>query len=129
MLKITYFPSYPANLQRSGIYTEEAPNDLCRRRTVGKYENLVGQSIIQGLLIEQVLLLIWPKFGQDFHKSEKSARWHHCHKIIKTNLKTLVSPLLTQPQGSQGCQKMPQDLVNMPVEVWCAKIAPKLKNI
>ena len=33
------------------------------------------------------------------------------------------------PQGSQGCQKMRQDPLNMPVEVWCAKIAPKLKNI
>ena len=38
-------------------------------------------------------------------------------------------PLLTCPQGSQGCQKMCQDPLNMPVEVWCAKIAPKLKNI
>ena len=34
--------------------------------------------------------------GQHFHKSEKSARWRHRHKIIKTNLKTLVSPLLTR---------------------------------
>ena len=67
--------------------------------------------------------------GQHFHKSEKSARWRHRHKIIKTNLKTLVSPLLTRPQGSQGCQKMRQDPLNMPVEVWRAKIAPKLKNI
>ena len=67
--------------------------------------------------------------GQHFHESEKSARQRHCLKIIKTNLKFLVSPLLTRPQGSQGCQKMPQDPVNMPVEVWCAKIAPKLKNI
>ncbi len=67
--------------------------------------------------------------GQHFHKSEKSARRRHCNKIIKTNLKTLVSPLLTRPQGSQGCQKMRQDPLNMPVEVWCAKIAPKLKNI
>jgi hypothetical protein len=67
--------------------------------------------------------------GQHFHKSEKSARLCHHHKIIKTNLKTLVSPLLTRPQGSQGCQKMCQDLLNMPVEIWCAKIAPKLKNI
>jgi hypothetical protein len=67
--------------------------------------------------------------GQHFHKSEKSARWRHRHKIIKTNLKTLVSPLLTRPQGSQGCQKMRQDPLNMPVEVWCTKIAPKLKNI
>ena len=53
----------------------------------------------------------------------------HHQKIIKTNLKTLVSSLLTRPQGSQGCQKMRQDPLNMPVEVWCAKIAPKLKNI
>ena len=67
--------------------------------------------------------------GQHFNKSEKSARRCHCHKIIKTNLKTLVSPLLTCPQGSQGCQKMRQDPLNMPVEVWCTKIAPKLKNI
>ena len=63
------------------------------------------------------------------HKSEKSTRRHHRHKIIKTNLKTLVSPLLIRPQGSQGCQKMRQDPLNMPVEIWCAKIAPKLKNI
>jgi hypothetical protein len=67
--------------------------------------------------------------GQHFHKSEKSARRRHRHKIIKTNLKTLVSPLLTRPQGSQGRQKMRQDSLNMPVEVWHAKIDPKLKNI
>jgi hypothetical protein len=67
--------------------------------------------------------------GQHFHKSEKFARRRHHHKIIKTNLKTLVSPLLMCPQGSQGCQKMPQDPLNMPVEVWCTKIAPTLKNI
>ena len=67
--------------------------------------------------------------GQQFHKSEKTARWRHRHKIIKTNLKTHISLLLTRPQGSQGCQKKCQDPLNMPVEVWCAKIAPKLKNI
>ena len=38
-------------------------------------------------------------------------------------------PLLTRPQGSQGCQKIGQDPLNMPYEVWCANIAPKLKNI
>ena len=56
--------------------------------------------------------------GQHFHKSEKSTRWRHRHKIIKTNLKTHISLLLTRPQGSQGCQKMRQDPLNMPVEVW-----------
>ena len=67
--------------------------------------------------------------GQHFHKSEKSARRHHRHNIIKTNLKTLVSRLFTRPQESQGCQKMRQDPLNMQVVVWCAKITPKLKNI
>ena len=38
-------------------------------------------------------------------------------------------PLLIRPQGSQGCQKMHQDPLNVPFEVWCANIAPKLKNI
>ena len=54
---------------------------------------------------------------QHFHRGEKSARRCHHHKIIKTNLKTLASPLLTRPQVSQGCQKMR------------TKIVPKLKNI
>ena len=38
-------------------------------------------------------------------------------KKIKTNLITLVSPLLTRCQGSQGCQEMDQDPLNMPGEV------------
>ena len=67
--------------------------------------------------------------GQHFHINEKSARWRQRHKIIKTNLKTHISPLLTCPHKSQGCQKMGQDPLQMPVEVFCAKIAPKLKNI
>ena len=64
--------------------------------------------------------------GQHFHTTETSARRCHRHTIIKTNLKTHISLLLTRPQGYQ---KRPQDPLNMPVEVWCAKIAPKLKNI
>ena len=64
--------------------------------------------------------------GQHFNKSEKSARWRHRHKKIKTNLKTHISPVLTRPQGSQGCQKMRQDSLNMPFEVYCANIALRL---
>ena len=69
--------------------------------------------------------------GQHFHKSENSARWRHHHKIIKTNLKTLVSPLLIRPQGSQGCQKITFFFSQMKVFFFCAKIAPnrhKLKK-
>ena len=79
------------------------------------------------VLLNTNILGISKNFGED--KLMWWARRHHCHKIIKTNLKTLVSPLLTRPQGSQGCQKIRQDPLNMPVEVWCTKIAPKLKNI
>ena len=40
--------------------------------------------------------------GQDFHKSEKSARRRHCHKIIKTSLKTHISPLLGMSKEPEG---------------------------
>ena len=67
--------------------------------------------------------------GFNLRRKKKSARWH-CHaEKSKTNLKTLVSPLWMRPQGSQGCQKMRQDPLNMPHEVWRANIALKLKNI
>ena len=68
-----------------------------------------------------LIALIKADIGQHFHNSEKSTRRRHRHKIIKTNPKTLVSPLLIHPQGSQGsqgCQKMRQDPLNMSVEVW-----------
>ena len=41
----------------------------------------------------------------------------------------LFKSIWIRPQRSQGCQKMRQDPLNMPFEVWCANIAPKLKNI
>ena len=50
-------------------------------------------------------------------------------KNLKTNTETLISSIWIRPQGSQGCQKMSQGPLNMPFEVWCDKIAPKLKNI
>ena len=67
--------------------------------------------------------------GFNLRRKKKSARWLcHAEKSI-TNLKTLVSPLWMRPQGSQGYQKMRQDPLNMPYEVWHANIALKLKNI
>ena len=63
--------------------------------------------------------------GFNLRIMKKSARWR-CHtEKSKTNTKKLISPLLTRSQGCQGCLKMPQDLLNMPYEVWCAKIPPK----
>ena len=65
----------------------------------------------------------------NLRRKKKSARWP-CHaEKSKTNLNTLVSPLWMCSQGSQGCQKMRQDPLNMPHEVWRANIALKLKNI
>ena len=53
----------------------------------------------------------------------------HRRKVIKTNLKTLVSPLLRRPQELQWCQKNCYHPLNSPLKVWCAKIDPKLHKI
>jgi hypothetical protein len=50
-------------------------------------------------------------------------------KNLKTKTKTLISYIWIRPQGPQGCQKMRLHPLNMPFEVWCAKIDPKLQNI
>ena len=50
-------------------------------------------------------------------------------EISKTNAKTLILAIWIRPQESQGCQEMRQVPLNTPFEVWCANIAPKLKNI
>ena len=60
---------------------------------------------------------------------EKSCRGRHHSEILKTNTKTLIYSIWIRPQGSLGCQKMRQDPLNMPFEVWCANIAPKMKKI
>ena len=50
-------------------------------------------------------------------------------KNLKTNTKTLISYIWICPQRPKGCRKKLQDPINTPFEVWCAKIALKLKNI
>ena len=69
------------------------------------------------------------EFRLYFELFEKSCMKCHHAEISKTNAKTLIFAIWIRPQGSQGCQKMRQDPLNMPCEVWCANIAPKLKNI
>ena len=64
-----------------------------------------------------------------FESVEKSCRGRHHSEILKTNTKTLIYSIWIRPQGSLGCQKVRQGPLNMPFEVWCANIAPKLKNI
>ena len=60
---------------------------------------------------------------------EKSCRGRHHSDILKTNTKTLIYSIWIRPQGSLGCQKMRQGPLNLTLEVWCANIAPKFKNI
>ena len=62
-------------------------------------------------------------------KLKNSARWRHCSKIFKTNLKTQVSPLLNHPQGCQGCQKNRKDLRFHTLMCFAANIQPKLKKL
>ena len=70
------------------------------------------------------------KVSSDFilNYLKKSCRGRHHSEISKTNAKTLIFAIWICPQGSQGCQKMRQDPLNLPFEVWCANIASKLKN-
>ena len=59
---------------------------------------------------------------------KKSARRRHCSKIIKTNLKTHISPLLNRPQGCQGCQKNQKYLRITTMICFAANFQPKLKK-
>ena len=76
-----------------------------------------------------MFILIKSTLGNIFIKVKKSARAVPLSHKIKTNLTTLLSPILTHPQESQGCQKMPQYPLNINLEVWCAKIELKLNNL
>ena len=80
-------------------------------------------------LIFKFFAINLPTQSKSNKDAQTSIQFRISSKKSKTNTKKLISPLLTRPQGCQGCLKMPQDLLNMPYEVWCAKIAPKLKNI
>jgi hypothetical protein len=59
----------------------------------------------------------------------KSCRGRHHSEISKTNAETLISAIWIRLHVFQGCQKMRQNPLNMPLEVWCANSAPNLKNI
>ena len=50
-------------------------------------------------------------------------------KIPKTNHKTMISPLLTSPQGCQGCQKIWMTEVKSTLMNWSTKIQPNLKKL
>ena len=57
---------------------------------------------------------------------KKIARWRCGAKISKTNLKTMISPLLTRPQG---CQKIGKTKLKTTLVSWSPKIQPKLNKI
>ena len=56
----------------------------------------------------------------------KSIEINFCYRITQpVQMLFLFKSIWIRPQGSQGCQKMRQDPLNMPFEVWCANIAPE----
>ena len=67
--------------------------------------------------------------GFNLKRMKKIARWRCGTKISKTNLKTMISPLLTRPQGCQGCQKIWKTKLKTTLVSWSAKIQPKLNKI
>ena len=67
--------------------------------------------------------------GFNLNGTKKIARWRCSTKISKTNLKTMISPLLTRPQGCQGCQKIWKTKLKTTLVSWSAKIQPKLNKI
>jgi hypothetical protein len=69
------------------------------------------------------------KVTSDLNHLKKVIGGATTQKNLKTNTKTLIFSIWILPQESQGCQKMRLDPLNTPFEIWCAKIAPKLKNI
>ena len=60
---------------------------------------------------------------------KKFARWRCCWNIWHLSLKTKISRLIVCYQECNEYQKNQQDLRNSDVEVCCANIQPKLKNL
>jgi hypothetical protein len=60
---------------------------------------------------------------------KKFARWCCCWNIWHLSLKTKISPLLVRYQESNEYQINLQDLRNSDLEVCCANIQPKVKNL
>ena len=79
------------------------------------------------------IFIMHPKnaFGQNFFQisctGSKVPFWQNW-KISKTAFAWNLKKNLAKSKHL-GCQKMSQGPLNMPFEVWCVNIAPKLKNI
>ena len=71
----------------------------------------------------------WGDIRLYFKNYEKNYRWCHHWKIRHLSVKTKISPLFGCPQGSQGCQKMRHDPLNLDLEVWCSNIQPKFQKL
>ena len=60
---------------------------------------------------------------------KKFARWRCCWNIWHLSLKSKISPLIVRYQESNEYQKNQQDQRNTDLEVCCANMQPKLKNL
>ena len=67
--------------------------------------------------------------GKEISLSQRNPKGTTYVYTVAVWIKKKFIPLLTLTQGSQWCQKMHQDPLNLNLEVWCANIEPKLHNL
>ena len=67
--------------------------------------------------------------GFNLKRVKNIARWRCATKTSKTNLKSMISPLLTCPQVCLGCQKIGKTKLKTTLVSWSAKIWPKFNKI
>ena len=68
-------------------------------------------------------------FEKSWYISKENLTFACTHLTVAVWPENSFSPLLTRPQGPQGCQMKRNHSLNMPLEVWCAKIDPKLNKL
>ena len=69
--------------------------------------------------------------GFNLKRMKKIARWSCSTKILKTNLKTMMSPLLAHPQECHKIWKAKLNVTKLKTILvsWRVKIQPKLNKI
>ena len=97
--------------------------------TFREYRFVIYKRIVSAETIQGRKLFKGRNYSRNYGKWKNFTRAVPPPQKLKTNLKTLVSPLLMPPQGPQVCQKKRHHTINRPLKVWCAKIDPKVKTI
>jgi hypothetical protein len=83
--------------------------------------------VILSLFIDVISIQVISGFN--LKRTKNIARWHCGTKMLKINLKKIISPLLTCPQGCYGFQKIWKTKLKTTLVSCSAKIQPKLNEI